>query len=356
MPVAHSINMNWSTNRFCYMLIKRKPTGVPTANAPRKRCFQPPSGMAGCWVPRLTGLIGYLKGSGHLSYTTLQSLLDEGLGASVSTGLLSKAVQKVSQALAPVYDPLLNALPAQKALNIDETGHKDQGRLLWTWCFGASDFTVFTIAASRGSQVLRQLLSSDCEAVLGHDYFSAYRAYMKNAPVTVQFCLAHLIREVRFASQSLNKPIAAYGQRLLDELKALFKLIHRQDQLRPETFQRRLAVIKKRFLQKARRTQAGGAAARLAKRFRLHGNQYFTFITHPGIEPTNNVAERALRFCVIDRRITQGTRGVKGQQWCERFWTIQATCRQQGRSVCRFIQQTIHAAFQNTPPPSLLPV
>ena len=305
--------------------------------------------------PRLTGLIGYLKGSGHLSYTTLQALLDEGLGASVSTGLLAKAVQKVSHALVPIYQPLLEALPSQKRLNIDETGHKDQGRLLWTWCFGAADFTVFAIAASRGSQVLEQILGDECEAVLGHDYFSAYRAYMNKAPVTVQFCLAHLIREVRFASQSLTPSIAAYGQRLTEELKALFKLIHRKNQLRPETFARRLNQQKTRFLQKARRTQAGGAAAQLAKRFRLHGNEYFTFITQPDIEPTNNVAERALRFCVIDRRITQDTRGLNGQQWCERFWTIQATCRQQGIQVCRFIQQAVQAAFQKAPPPSLLP-
>jgi len=73
-------------------------------------------------------------------------------------------------------------------------------------------------------------------------------------------------------------------------------------------------------------------------RFRTHGRVYFTFVTCPRIEPTNNIAERALRFCVIDRRITQVTRGRKGQQWCERFWTIQATCRQQGRTVFRFIQ------------------
>ena len=52
--------------------------------------------------PRLTGLIGYLKGSGHLSYTTLQSFLDEGLGAALSTGMLVKAVNKVSQALHPI--------------------------------------------------------------------------------------------------------------------------------------------------------------------------------------------------------------------------------------------------------------
>ncbi len=84
----------------------------------------------------------------------------------------------------------------------------------------------------------------------------------------------------------------------------------------------------------------------LAKRFRTYGRAYFTLISCPDIEPTNNVAERALRFCVIDRRITQGTRGPKGQQWCERFWTICETCRQQGISVRRFIQQAIHASCQ----------
>lgn len=310
------------------------------------------SGLVG---PRLTGLIGYLKGSGHLSYTTLQSLLDEGLGTSLSTGMLAKTVDKVSQALAPIYQPLLEALPDQARLHIDETGHKDRGQLMWTWVFGAPSFTLFHIADSRSSQVLEDLLGDECTAVLGHDFFSAYRAYMKKAPVQVQFCLAHLIRELKFLTQSLDRHIAGYGQRLLDELKALFKLIHRQDRLLTKTFQQRLEQIKKRFLAKARRTQAGGDAAKLAERFRTYGEDYFTFITCPQIEPTNNIAERALRFCVIDRRITQGTRGEKGQHWCERFWTVQATCRQQGRKVCQFIQEAVTAFFLRLPVPSLLP-
>jgi len=305
--------------------------------------------------PRLTGLIGYLKGSGHVSYSTLQALLDEGLGTPLSTGMLAKVVDKVSQALAPIYQPLLEALPDQERIDIDETGHKDQGQLLWTWVFGTPSFTVFHIAPSRGSQVLEHLLGNECAAVLGHDYFSAYRAFMKKAPVTVQFCLAHLIREVRFLTESTNRAIAHYGQRLLAQLKALFRLIHRQHQLRPETFQHRLEQAREQCLKTGRRTKAGGAAALLAKRFRTHGRDYFTFVTCPDIEPTNNTSERALRFCVIDRRITQGTRGRKGQQWCERFWTIRQTCRQQGLGVCRFIQQAVHASFQRVTPPTLLP-
>ena len=103
------------------------------------------------------------------------------------------------------------------------------------------------------------------------------------------------------------------------------------------------------------RNQAGGDAANLAERFRNHGKAYFTFITEPDIDPTNNIAEQALRFSVIDRRITQGTRGVNGRRWCERIWTTTATCVQQGRSAFDFITKAVEASFRGDPPLSLLP-
>ena len=93
----------------------------------------------------------------------------------------------------------------------------------------------------------------------------------------------------------------------------------------------------------------------MADRFRLHGEAYFRFITTPGVEPTNNFAEQAMRFVVIDRLITQGTRSERGRRWCERIWTAIATCAQQGRSVFEFLRQTLTAYFHSQPTPSLLP-
>jgi transposase len=73
------------------------------------------------------------------------------------------------------------------------------------------------------------------------------------------------------------------------------------------------------------------------------------------VEPTNNLAEQAIRFVVIDRQITQGTRSETGRNWSERIWTTLATCTQQGRNVFGFLHQTILAHFHGQPPPSLLP-
>jgi hypothetical protein len=81
---------------------------------------------------------------------------------------------------------------------------------------------------------------------------------------------------------------------------------------------------------------------------------YFRFLTEPGLEPTNNRAERQIRPVVIDRRITQGTRGQRGMRWCERIWTTLATCKKQNRNVLDFIHESLIAHWSNKEYPSLI--
>jgi transposase len=302
--------------------------------------------------PMLTVLVAWLKGSAHASYTTIQTFLADVLGVRLSRGQLVRAVGKVSRALDTPYAELENALCSQKRLNVDETGHN---RKMWTWCFRALLFTLFKISPSRGTKVLLEMLGKDFDGVLGCDYFSAYRKFMKDLSIEVQFCLAHLIRDVKFML-TLDGPTRKYGERLLERLRVLFRIIHRRERMRPEQFERALERQRKLIVQAATHPPWTREARNMAERFRQHADSYFRFITTPGVEPTNNLAEQALRFVVIDRRITQGTRGEAGRAWCERIWTVRATCAQQGRSVFEFLHDAVTASFTGQPAPSLLPV
>jgi len=105
----------------------------------------------------------------------------------------------------------------------------------------------------------------------------------------------------------------------------------------------------------AKRPPARAETRAMAKRFRKHGRFYFTFMQEEGVEPTNNATEQAIRFVVIDRKVTQGTRGERGQRWCERIWTTLATCAQQQRSAFQFINDAISAYLARRPTPSLMP-
>ena len=93
-----------------------------------------------------------------------------------------------------------------------------------------------------------------------------------------------------------------------------------------------------------------GHLVKAAKRFREQGADYFRFITTAGGQPTNNLAEQAIRFVVIDRLIARGTRSERGRRWSERIWTAVATCVQQGRNVFDYLRQSIVALFNRTAP------
>jgi transposase len=274
----------------------------------------------------------------------------------VSRGYLVKLITKVSESLAGAYAELFERLPGEASLNVDETGHKENREKFWTWCFRAQLYTLFRIDKSRGSKVLVEVLGTEFNGVLGCDYFSAYRKYMRKFGVLVQFCMAHLIRDVKFLLTLPGREVQAYGQRLRDALRELFGVIHRREKMTAAGFQRALEAAREQVM-KAATTRVPDAkhARNLAKRFRENGEAYFRFITTPGIDPTNNLAEQAIRFVVIDRHITQGTRSEKGRRWCERIWTVVATCAQQGRAVFQFLLDSVQSHLCGTPPPSLLP-
>ena len=142
----------------------------------------------------------------------------------------------MSESLAQSYAELFERLPGEAVLNIDETGHKENGERFWTWCFRAQLYTLFRIDKSRGSKVLVEVLGEEFNGVLGCDYFSAYRKYMRKFDVLVQFCMAHLIRDVKFLLTLPRREDQAYGQRLRDALRELFAVIHRRETMTATAF------------------------------------------------------------------------------------------------------------------------
>ena len=305
--------------------------------------------------PRLTAVIAYMKGGCHCSFSTIRKFLRDVVGITISRGQLNKLIQKASAAFDQAYNELLEHLPNEAKLNVDETDHKENKKRFWTWCFRGDTYTLFKIADTRGSRVLIDVLGEDFAGVIGCDYFSAYRKYMKDFDILIQFCIAHLIRELKYLAGLTDKATADYGQKLLDAMRDMFSIFHKADELTANDFAEAMEESRKAFLSIALNdVPESRQAQNLANRFRTHGEAYFRFITTPGIEPTNNLAEQAIRFVVIDHYITQGTRSENGRAWCERIWTVMATCASQGRNAFDFICQSIQAHFSDQPLPSLL--
>ena len=179
-----------------------------------------------------------------------------------------------------------------------------------------------------------------------------------------------MIREIRFLEKHPDKKTTAWAERLLDRSRKMFAAWHRRDKMTDDGFRRSMVIHRDRFLKIVRKppdsTEAGNLAARFAViPFQAEGaneiesydlsTDYFRFMFASGVEPTNNHSEQQIRPCVIDRRITQGTRSAAGQRYHERMWTAIATCDKQNRSFFRFLHASIAAKITGQAAPSLLP-
>ena len=220
-----------------------------------------PPGIArgGLVGPSLTTLIAYLKGACHASYSTVRKFLRDVVRVTISRGELARIIAKVSRALERPYQELLDDLPGQARLNVDETGHKQNGDRQWTWCFRAGLYTLFKIDPTRSADVLIEVLGAEFDGVLGCDYFSSYRRYQREFGVLLQFCLAHLIRDVKYLTTLPDARDRAYGERLREALRSLFAVIHRREGLSAAAFQDELEAARAEVLRSRHAGCAGDA-------------------------------------------------------------------------------------------------
>ena len=145
---------------------------------------------AGLMETRLSALIGYAKIACHMSYSCIERFLHDVLHLKLSRGYLVKVVQKMSVALAAGHEELRHALPQQPMLNVDGTGHPENGKQFNVWDFYAPapraspSFT----STQAGAHILKQFLGETFSGVVGCDYAGEYRRFTAETDARLQFC------------------------------------------------------------------------------------------------------------------------------------------------------------------------
>lgn len=321
-----------------------------------------PDALASQFGPQLTALIAYLTVVCRLPRLVVQRLLEGALQIPISVGSTQHAWEETSAAVAAPYQELQDALAHQPVLNGDETGHRTNGAKRWLWTLVAPTFVFYTIATSRGSDILRQLLGGTFPGVLGSDRLPAYLTY---AAARRQFCWSHFRRNLLSAQELAT---SAEAQRFCREALALqrrlFRVWHRfrgDPHVRGAPLTRaqliaKVRPIERRFFALAERhvNAADGDVSNLARALFVHHPHFFTFVYEEGVEPTNNAAERALRTAVQWRKIMFGNRSAEGELAVARLLTVTRTCQLQQLSVLAYLTAAIHCHRRREAVASLL--
>ena len=310
-----------------------------------------PADVEGQFGPQLTALIAYLTVVCRLPRLVVQRLLEGALQIPISVGSTQKAWEEASAAVAGPYEELQAALPHQRVLNGDETGHRTNGDKRWLWTLVARTFIFYQIATSRGSDVLHRLLGPTFAGILGSDRLPSYMTY---AATQRQFCWSHFTRNL-LSAQELAKTSSAlrFCREALALQKRLVRLWHRfrgdphargAPLTREQLITAALPIEKQFFALAGRHVNAANDDVRnLARALFLHLPHFFTFVYEEGVEPTNNAAERALRTAVQWRKIMFGTRSADGEVAVARLLTITRTCQLQQLNALVYLTAAIRA-------------
>jgi len=312
-----------------------------------------PADVPRSWFgPRLTALVAILSGAYRLSKRTVVEVVGDLFGVEMSLGSVSACERAVSNAVAAPVADAREYVQQQAVANADETGWRQRLQRAWLWVMATPAVTVYLIHRQRGATAAKALLGA-FRGVLTTDRWDGYSWYTGLR----QICWAHLLRDFQDMSER-NGAAGQIGRRLLHEAQRLFKNWHR---VRDGTMTRlafrrsmttlRLEVERLLKLGQRGRTSIAGMCDEMLKLL----PSFFTFVDHDGVEPTNNFAERQIRFAVIWRKSSFGTHSEEGSRFVERLLTVRATLRQQGRSVVEYLVRACDAAYRRRRAPSLLP-
>jgi len=308
----------------------------------------------GWFGPRVVAVVTLLSGMGRLSQRMIARLLDDLLGLTISDGQISRLQRIGRESLQPAYEDITADVRDSAAVNIDETGWREDGRRAWLWTAVGRVATLFAVRRNRSRAAMHDLLGEDFAGVVTADRFSAYAAVPDERR---QFCWAHLLRDFQ-AMIDRGGEAERIGQRLKDTGR---ELIHHWNRLRREeivrtTFDGHYRRLRHEILD-ALNDGAEHADGRTAETCRRLSNQcysLFVFAHTEGVSPTNNAAERALRRAVIFRKLSFGTESTSGSQTLSVVLSVLETCRRQGRDALPWITTAVTHYLRNHPAPALL--
>ena len=318
------------------------------------RAALPAAVPRGAFGPRLQAAVVTLAVRNRVSRRDTTELLRELFGARICAGSVEAILQHAATALDEPYEDLLCHVRGAAALNIDETGWRLRGGKRTLWGALTSRAAVFRIAADRHEREAKALLGEAFAGVACSDRWWAYN-YLE--PERRQFCWSHLVRDFRAHSEGLGaqKQFGEAGLDIADQLFAAWDL-YRADGDRGGLAER-IAPLKdelRRLLeQAARKTPRNRRHRGLAKNLLKRWPALWTFAELPGVEPTNNHAERGLRGAVIYRKLSLGSQSEEGERATARLLSASVTCRLQRRSLFAYLSDVLEASIRGDPVPSL---
>lgn len=308
---------------------------------------------AGAFGPNLCATVVGL--AAHMSREQVARLVVDSFGCPMTAASVEAICKRAGDALAGAYDELAVAVADEPVVHMDETGWRWPGLRRWAWLASSEQIAVYQLTDTRSAKVACGLLGEDFNGVLVSDRYAGYGWI---DPAQRQACWSHLLRDFQALADRGGRT-AKLGRQLKQTAGEILHAhrAHQADGRQVAWHEPELIDLHHRLMDLLEQ----GSRMRDQRTSRFCDGlldlwpALWNFTDTPGVEATNNRAERALRFAVLLRKRSGGTRTDHGDRFIERLLSARETCRLQGRSLHHYLLDAITAALNGQPAPSLMP-
>lgn len=306
--------------------------------------------------PRLMGLVTSLSGEFRLSKRLVTALMGK-IGIRICSGSVCKIHARASAILKQPYDDIKKYTLEQEHLNADETGWRTLATRRWIWTGCGQDSVFFEIKAHRSAVAFQEVFGL-FKGGITTDRHGAYNLHEGSR----QLCWSHADRDFeKIASrEGFDKLV---GEQLLQCKSTVFDLWHsfKVGQIQRDELINRIEAGPKEDLKLW--LKAGIAHEDTQAKTKATCGDFFNrfdmlwvFIYRENIEPTNNAAERSLRFGVIWRKLSYGTQSETGERFVERVMTVAMTLKLQAKNSFNYFTECFKALIHGGQSPPVFSI
>ena len=266
----------------------------------------------------------------------LAALMSELFPLPVSEGAISSILARSRAPLLAAQAAVGTAVTASPAVCSDETPARVKGK---TWRERVSVTAAAVprvIKPSRGKTAVTALSGAIRPGVRVSDMFGSQRGHAAEWPV----CLAHLLRDAKYAMECGGTAFSAPFRRLL--LRAI-AIGRRRETLKDTTLKQYLYDLDRRLGRIAAAVPIGEPGRKSRKRILASRGHLFVFMTSRAVPATNNTSGRHLRPSVIFRKVTSGFRCGWGAETRAAFRSVVSTAKVNGASVLDTVRFVLSA-------------
>ena len=312
-----------------------------------------PSGQMG---PGLIAWIALLSGQFRMSTRNIQALLSMQWGLDFSTGAISESQEPVAQWLEPLYDHIGETIRKAPVAHADETTHFREKARLWLWVLCTPQLAFYMVHASRGMKAAKLLLDSFA-GILVSDRHGAYGTYHSDQR---QLCWSHIIRNLERISGRKGDP-GVLGLWLVRFARIIIQLEHRwrKSNYQSEHYRRRLLDARVNFriaLEQGQADHKGQRTGNACRDLLRIEPMLWRFMESPGLDLTNNTAERALRPYVIWRKTSFFSQSDRGDLFRSRVMTVAESCRRLDLCAYALLRKVCEQGIKKDPVTIRLPI